>query len=72
MDQRAVIHLEVERETRKYTFEMPVGAPLGEVYDVCFSMLNEVLKISKDAVERANPENAPVEVEKEEEEEDGA
>ena len=55
MDQRAVIQLEVEKEGRKYVFTMPVGAPLGEVYDVAFSVLGEILKISKEAVEKAKP-----------------
>jgi len=62
--QKAVIVLEVEKNERVYTFTMPVGSPFGEAYDVAFLMLQEVLKLSKEAVDRATPP------EKEEKEED--
>lgn len=57
MDQIAYVHLTVEKEGRKYMFMMPIGAPLGEAYDACFEALGEIIKISKEAADRAKPKD---------------
>jgi len=53
MTQKAVIYLEVEKNDHKYSFTMPIGAPLGEVYDAAFEMLQEIVKLANEAVEKA-------------------
>jgi len=55
MDQRAVINLEVTKGEHKFVFSMPVGSPFGEAYDAAFSILNEIMGMSKKAVEQAKP-----------------
>jgi len=55
MDQRAVINLEVKKGEKTFVFSMPVGSPFGEAYDAAFSVLNEIMEMSKKAVEAAKP-----------------
>ncbi len=51
MDQRAVLNMEVEKNGHRYVFSMPIGAPLGESYDAVYSVLEEIVKLSKQASE---------------------
>ena len=46
------ITLSVERDERVYQFLIPQGAPYGETYDVVFSLLNQVRKLSEQAAEK--------------------
>lgn len=62
MDQKGYIHLEVVKGERAYAFQLPIGAPFGEAYDAAFQVLQEILKMAKDASEKA----APVEPESQE------
>lgn len=53
--QKALVVLEIEKNGRKYSLSMDMGAPLGEIYDALFAMLQDVSDMSKAAVEKAKP-----------------
>jgi len=58
MTQKAVVKLVKEVDEKVYSFEMPIGAPFGQSYDVLFEMLQEVIEMSKTAAEKAKREEA--------------
>ncbi len=62
MDSRAVVHVEIEREGHKFSFCMPMGAPLGCAYNAAFDILQHIVELSKKAADRAQQ---PEEKEKE-------
>lgn len=41
----------VEKNDKKFTFIMPVGANWGESYDACFECLMKIVELSKQAAE---------------------
>ena len=47
------VNIVIERDKHIYTFCMPVGAPLGEAYDVAWEVVKAVLGLSKQAVDQA-------------------
>lgn len=52
MNQKAYIHLEVIKEDRVYTLEMPFGAQYQECYDVAVEFANKIIEISNQAEEQ--------------------
>ena len=71
INQKGIVVFEIEKNERNYAFHMPIGAPLGEVYDCAFEVLNEILELAKKSTETAKPKAADSEstdpvVEKEE------
>lgn len=58
MNQKGCVVFETTKNERNYTFCMPIGAPIGEAYDVAFEVLQELVKI-------ANAESAKAERAKE-------
>jgi hypothetical protein len=63
LDKIGNVHCVVKKEDRTYTFILPIGAPLGEAYDACFKVLEEIVEMSKVAVERAKPAEQPIQPE---------
>lgn len=55
MPVKTVSMIEVEKNGRSYQFHLPADAPIGEVYDAAFSVLEEILAHSKRAAEAARP-----------------
>lgn len=55
MDLKQVIKIEIEKKGHVFSFEMPVGVPLGLAYDCAFEVLQAVIEMSKQAAERARP-----------------
>lgn len=53
IDQKAAVVMSVKKEDRVYEFHMPMNSPLGECYDACFEMMNEIVTMSQKAAERA-------------------
>ncbi len=53
---KTIISLQVEKGSNTYTFNMPMGVPYGEAYDAAFSILEDILDLSKKAVESARRE----------------
>lgn len=53
MNQVLVIKFVKEVNNRTYTFELPMGAPFGEAYDVCHEVLQQITKMASDAAEKA-------------------
>jgi hypothetical protein len=47
---------EVTKNERTYKFYIPVGAPLGELYDVCYGLLADIVEESKKSVDAAKPQ----------------
>jgi hypothetical protein len=64
MDMKATLTMTVKQNDNIYTFTMPAGSPIGEAYNAAFEVLQNVLELSKDAVERAKPKS-PEEVQAE-------
>ena len=56
MKQTAVVKLTRTVNDRVYSFEMQMGAPYGESYDILWEMLQEIVKLSKEAAEKAKRE----------------
>lgn len=60
MELKTKVSIEVSRQdgetTRHYQFILPYGAPLGEVYDVCHDMLQEIVKMAQNAADKAKKE----------------
>lgn len=54
-NQKLSVVLEIEKNGRLYSFTMPMGAPHGEVYDCLFSLLQDVLELSKKASDKMQP-----------------
>jgi len=52
-DQKAVVVVTVTKGDNKYEFHMPMNSPLGECYDACFEIMNEVVVMSQAAAKRA-------------------
>jgi hypothetical protein len=53
MEIKTHIHFEVEKNERKYVFDMPAGASLGEAYDAVFEVLEKIVSMSKEAVDKS-------------------
>ncbi len=55
MNLRSCLDFEIEKEGRRYCFKMPMGAPLGEAFDVCFAVLEKVKELAANAVKNVDP-----------------
>jgi len=53
MNQVLSVKFVKEVNGRTYSFDFPMGAPLGESYDVCHEVLNQITKMAADAAEKA-------------------
>lgn len=61
-NQMAKIELSVTKNGRTYTLTVPMGAPHGEIYDACFTFLEDVIEMVKNSAAKMNPAPAvPVE-----------
>lgn len=49
-----IIHFEVSKEDRKYTFFCDPSAPLGEIHDVLCMMKNQIIQQITEAQKREN------------------
>jgi len=56
MTAKTYVALEVEKNGHTYYFHMPVGVNYGEAYDASFAILEDVLALSKQAVDAARRE----------------
>ena len=53
VDQILNVNFEVCKGDRKYVLAIPMNAPLGECYDVCHELLQEILKQAQASAEKA-------------------
>jgi len=60
-DQKALIVISVKKEDRSYEFHMPMNSPLGECYDACFEIMNDIVSMSQKAAERAERKDDKIE-----------
>lgn len=58
MDLISVVNIIVEKNDKKFTFSMPIGANWGETYDACFECLQKIVELSKQAAD--NMKQQPV------------
>lgn len=52
MDQKAYVHIEVEKDNHKYAFSMPMGAPLADASEVSFKIFKACDKLYRDAIDK--------------------
>lgn len=60
MDIKQMIQFCSTKNNNLYTFHVPSGAPLGELYDAAFEILNEVTKCIQEAAQKAAPKDLPL------------
>ena len=60
MDIKQIIQFCTIKNERLYTFNVPSGAPLGELYDATFEILNEIVKHIQDSAQKAAPKDIPI------------
>lgn len=48
---KSVVNFEVKKDDRTYIFSIPMGAPYGESYDVCFEMLQKIKEMASQAAD---------------------
>jgi len=65
-DQKGMIHIEIKKEERVYTFVMPMGSPIGECYDAAHEVLNTILEMGKQATEQTKREEKKTDKKEEE------
>ena len=58
MNLKSAVIIEVEKNERKYSFSMPVGAPYGECYDAAFEVLKSVVELSTQALNNLEQKKA--------------
>ena len=56
MKQMAMVHIKVCMDEHEFTFEMPVGAPIGKAYDAAHQVLQQILVMAKNASDSAKSE----------------
>lgn len=59
MDIKNHVSMNVQKGDNNYSLIMPVGCPLGELYDVLFDMLKRVVAESTAAAQKAAPVTQP-------------
>ncbi len=52
-DQFLNVHFEVTKNDRRYSFVVPMNAPLGECFDACHEMLQEVIKQAQQSADKS-------------------
>lgn len=57
MDIKQMIQFCSQKNNNLYSFHCPSGAPLGELYDAAFEILNEVTKCIQEAAQKAAPKD---------------
>ena len=64
---KSIISLEVEKNSKTFSFHMPVGVNYGDAYDAAFQVLEDILALMQQAKDAAKPKTAdssePVEAE---------
>jgi hypothetical protein len=53
MNQSLNIHFEVTKNDRTYVLSIPMNSPLGECYDACHEMLQEIMKQAQASADKA-------------------
>jgi hypothetical protein len=51
MNAQSVVVIKVEKNDHTYAFHMPFGVQYGEAYDAAFSILEDILELSKQSLE---------------------
>lgn len=53
MNAKTMVVLQVQKNDNIFSFHMPAGVNYGEAYDAAFAVLEDILALSKQAVESA-------------------
>lgn len=62
MEIKNSVTIEFKKGENNYLFVMPANAPLAEIYDIAFQVVNDMLKRMQEATASVTPKN-PEEVE---------
>jgi hypothetical protein len=60
MEMKSVVHVETEKDGKKFTFVMDATASYGAAYDAAFEVLEKLVEMASEAKERAKRKD-PVE-----------
>ena len=60
MNQRLVVQLEHSVNDRTYQLYLPVGGPIGEAYDACHAMLQQIVEMAKAANDKAKQSESDI------------
>lgn len=55
---KPIVQIEIQKGERVYTFQMPVGAPVGEALDAAFDVLDELRDLIHNAVSKSKPQES--------------
>lgn len=55
---REEIIFELSHDDRIYRFSMPKAAPVGEIYDICFKVLQKSVELAQASLDSAKKELA--------------
>jgi hypothetical protein len=55
MDIKSLVVLEVKKGEFTFTFNMPVGAKLGDAYEASWECLEKITELIKESVSKAKP-----------------
>lgn len=61
MTVKTTISIEITKNDRVFSFNMPVNSPFGEAYDACYETLLQIVEFSKKAAEERKPADSVVE-----------
>jgi hypothetical protein len=53
MDVKTFVTIEIRKNDRVFSFNMPAGSPFGEAYDACYETLGHIIEFSQKAAEQA-------------------
>lgn len=56
------VNLIVEKDGKNFVLLIPDGSKVGETYDACFQMLQRIIDIAQDALNKSKPMEPVVEV----------
>jgi len=59
MDINNTIEFQIIKNGRTYRLTLPSGSPFGEMYDVAYEILGEVVKFAQEAAQKAKPQEIP-------------
>lgn len=52
MEIKDIVSITIAKDKLTYSFNIPVGATLGEAFDACFECLNAILDMQKKAIQK--------------------
>ena len=54
MELKSVVHMEMEKDGKKFVFSMDASSSYGSAYDAAFEVLEKIVELAAEAKEKAN------------------